>query len=93
VRQVDGVVELAVSDDGPGIAAADRGRIFERFTTLDDARSLARARTGLGLSIASAIVAAHHGTIRAHDAPGSGAMFVVRLPAEDTRAVTVDGRS
>jgi signal transduction histidine kinase len=82
VRQLDGVVELAVIDDGPGIAAADRGRIFERFTTLDDARSLGQGGTGLGLSIASAIVAAHHGTIRADDAPGAGARFVVRLPAE-----------
>jgi signal transduction histidine kinase len=82
VRQLDGVVELAVTDDGPGIAAADRGRIFERFTTLDDARSLGHRRTGLGLSIASAIVAAHHGTIRADDAPGAGMRFVVRLPAE-----------
>ena len=86
VRQLDGVVELAVTDDGPGIAAADRGRIFERFTTLDDARSLAQRRTGLGLSIASAIVAAHQGSIRAEDAPGAGARFVVRLPAEATEA-------
>ena len=38
VRQVDGVVEFTVSDDGPGIAAADRARIFERFRTLEDAR-------------------------------------------------------
>jgi signal transduction histidine kinase len=90
VRQVDGMVELAVTDDGPGIAAADRGRIFERFTTLDDARSLAQARTGLGLSIASAIVAAHHGSIRAHDAPGTGARFVVRLPVEAARTVADD---
>ena len=39
VRQRDGVVEFTVSDDGPGIAAADRARIFERFSTLEDARS------------------------------------------------------
>jgi len=83
VRQADGIVEFTVTDDGPGIAAEDRTKIFERFSTLDDARSRERAGGGLGLSIASAIVTAHHGTIRAEDAPapGSGAVLVVRLPA------------
>jgi signal transduction histidine kinase len=81
VRQVDGAVELTVSDDGPGIAAADRTRIFERFTTLDDARTPGDRRAGLGLSIASAIVTAHHGSIRADDGPSAGTRFVVRLPA------------
>jgi signal transduction histidine kinase len=81
VRQLDGVVELTVSDDGPGIAVDDRARIFERFSTLEDARSPGHRGAGLGLSIASAIVAAHHGSIQADDAPGTGARFVVRLPA------------
>jgi len=81
VRQRDGVVELTVSDDGPGIAVDDRARIFERFSTLEDARSPGHGGAGLGLSIASAIVAAHHGSIHADDAPGTGARFVVRLPA------------
>jgi signal transduction histidine kinase len=82
VRQLEGVVELCVSDDGPGIASADRQRIFERFRTLDDARTAGHGRAGLGLSIASAIVTAHHGTIAVDDAPGTGARFVVRLPTE-----------
>jgi signal transduction histidine kinase len=86
VRQVDGMVEFTVADDGPGIAAEDRTKIFERFSTLDDARSRERAGGGLGLSIASAIVTAHHGTIGAEDAPepGTGAVLVVRLPAHGT---------
>jgi signal transduction histidine kinase len=80
-RGLDGrEVELEVSDDGPGIATADRSRIFERFTTLDEARS-AEGGAGLGLSIAAAIVASHDGTISVHDASGGGARFVVRLPA------------
>ena len=84
IRQLNGIVEFTVSDDGPGIAVADRERIFERFTTLEGARSRARGGAGLGLSIASTIVAAHHGSICVDDAPGAGATFVVRLPAQAT---------
>jgi len=87
VQQRAGVVEFTVSDDGPGIAAADRTRIFERFSTLEDARSPGRAGAGLGLSIASVIVAAHHGSICADGPPGAGATFVVRLPANAVAAV------
>lgn len=86
VREVDGAVELRVSDDGPGIARADRTRIFERFSTLDDAHVANRGGAGLGLSIVAAIVAAHHGTIHAEPTPGRGATFVVRLPAVVTGA-------
>ena len=81
VQQVDGIVEFTVVDDGPGIPSDDRTKIFERFRTLDDARTAGDARTGLGLSIASAIVDAHHGTIHVDAAPGAGARLVVRLPA------------
>lgn len=76
VRQIDGQVELTVSDDGPGIPAADRARVFERFGTVEDSRS---GGAGLGLSIAAAIVVAHEGSIDLEDAPGGGARFVVRL--------------
>jgi len=85
VHQVGEVVEFTVTDDGPGIAAEDRDRIFERFTTVPPAGagagSSARGGAGLGLSIAAAIVDAHRGSIHAEDATGAGARFVVRLPA------------
>jgi len=83
VHQVGDTVEFTVADDGPGIAPEDRAKVFERFGTLDDARGRGRAGGGLGLSIASAIVTAHRGSICADDAPGggSGAVFLVRLPA------------
>jgi signal transduction histidine kinase len=86
VAETNGDVEFRVSDDGPGIAAADRSRIFERFSTVDDEPSAGRRGAGLGLSIASAIVAAHQGTIHVEDTPGRGATFVVRLPAVAARA-------
>jgi signal transduction histidine kinase len=75
-------VEMTVTDDGPGIAEADRTRVFERFTTIDADPALAAGDgVGLGLAIAAAITAAHHGTIRADAAPGGGARFTVLLPS------------
>jgi signal transduction histidine kinase len=73
-----GVLELVVADDGPGIALADRGRVFDRFTRLDDARSRDEGGSGLGLPIAREIVEAHGGRIDIGDGPGG--RLVVRLP-------------
>lgn len=89
VQQNGGTVCFTVTDDGPGIPEADRGRVFERFTTLDDARTGARSGTGLGLSIVAAIVGAHDGTVEAGDGDGRGACFTVRLPALETRPAEV----
>lgn len=87
VQQEAGVVVFTVTDDGPGIPAADRARVFERFATLDDSRSSERGGTGLGLSIVAAIVAAHGGTVAVGDGDGRGACFIVRLPAVDRGAL------
>jgi signal transduction histidine kinase len=73
----DGHATLVVQDDGPGIPAVDRERVFERFTRLDSSRS--SPGTGLGLAIAREIVDAHGGTIQAEDG-NRGARLVVRLP-------------
>lgn len=86
VQPVDGEVEFTITDDGPGIEPANRGRIFERFSTLEDARPSTNGRAGLGLSIAHAIVTSYGGSIRAEDGPGSGARFVVRLPMAEAAA-------
>jgi signal transduction histidine kinase len=80
LHAVDGIAELVVSDDGPGVPAADRDRIFERFTRLDDARTHGIGGAGLGLAIVRAVTAAHGGTVIVADG-ASGARFVVRLPA------------
>jgi signal transduction histidine kinase len=81
----DGVVTLAVADDGPGIPEADRRRIFERFTRLDDARSADDAGAGLGLAIVAGITARHRGSVAVDDDPVlGGARFVVRFPTSPT---------
>jgi signal transduction histidine kinase len=71
---------LVIADDGPGIPPADRARVFERFSRLDEARDRDRGGTGLGLAITREIVEAHGGTVTVLDATG-GARFLVRLPA------------
>ena len=77
----DDVVELTVDDDGPGIPAEDRERVFDRFTRLDDGRARDAGGLGIGLSMVKAIVEQHGGTVTIEDAPIGGARFVVRLPA------------
>ncbi|MER5564389.1 HAMP domain-containing sensor histidine kinase [Streptomyces sp. NPDC002506] len=75
-------VRLEVRDDGCGIAPADRERIFERFTRLDESRSRDAGGSGLGLAIARDIAHRHGATLHAaHSPPGQGAQFVADFPA------------
>jgi signal transduction histidine kinase len=76
----DDAAELTVTDDGPGIPAADADRVFERFTRLDDARTGDDGGVGLGLAIARDIAERHGGTLAVDSGPGTGARFVLRLP-------------
>jgi signal transduction histidine kinase len=83
LSEQDGAVVLAVDDDGPGIAAPDRQRVFERFVRLDDARARDAGGSGLGLAIVAEVVGAHRGTITVGNSGLGGARFEVRLPAID----------
>ncbi|WP_078316489.1 HAMP domain-containing sensor histidine kinase [Mycobacterium sp. D16Q16] len=71
---------LHVCDDGPGIPAAERDRVFERFVRLDTDRSRQRGGSGLGLAIVAEIVAAHEGTVGIADRTGGGTVMTVQLP-------------
>lgn len=70
---------LVVTDDGPGIDEADRDRVFERFTRLDDARDRDAGGAGLGLDIVAETVKRYRGEVSLADA-GPGLRVTVRLP-------------
>jgi two-component system OmpR family sensor kinase len=74
-------VRLEVRDHGRGLPTDDTGVLFERFWRAESGRGRGRGGAGLGLAIVSGIVAAHHGTVEAANAPDGGARFTVRLPA------------
>lgn len=81
----DGSVAIVVvEDDGPGIPAAERTRVFERFTRLDDSRTRSEGGAGLGLAIAQEVVVGHGGTITVSgpEHGGPGTTVTVRLPFE-----------
>jgi two-component system, OmpR family, sensor kinase len=85
--------EIEVRDTGPGMPAEDARRVFERFYRSDPARARASGGSGLGLSIVSAIVTAHGGTVSATSAPGEGMTVTIRIPtsAIPTQPVPVEG--
>lgn len=72
-----------VSDNGSGVPAEMKDKIFERFFRADPSRT-DKSHSGLGLSIAKEIVSAHGGNISVHDAPGGGALFRVTIPNYQT---------
>lgn len=85
VRAVDGIVEIAVTDQGVGIAEADQQRIFERFYRADQARSRRTGGTGLGLAIVKHAVQRHDGEVRVWSQPGRGSTFTIRIPESEQR--------
>lgn len=71
---------ICIEDDGPGIPAGSRERIFERFYRVDKARARNTGGSGLGLAIAWEIVAMHEGSLTVKSEPGQGAVFCLKLP-------------
>ncbi|HJW76157.1 MAG TPA: DUF4118 domain-containing protein [Thermoleophilia bacterium] len=82
-RETGGSVEMWVEDEGPGIAADEHERIFEKFYRSSRADTKAPSGTGLGLAIALEIVKAHGGSIRVEDVQPGGARFTVSLPERE----------
>ncbi len=80
LRPLGGLIELIVADDGPGIPAEERQRIFDRFARVGSSRTRHEGGTGLGLAIVGQVVAAHSGTVKVGDSE-RGTRMEVLLPA------------
>jgi len=77
------IIEISVTDHGPGIAADDRERVFQMYNRVSGG-----GRAGLGLAIVKSFVEAHGQTIRVEDSPGGGARFVFAVQASPLPAGT-----
>ncbi|MFI1415558.1 ATP-binding protein [Streptomyces sp. NPDC020707] len=80
VRRVGEWALLEVADDGAGVPADERERVFERFVRLDEARARDDGGAGLGLAIARDVAVRHGGSLTVREAPAGGALFELRLP-------------
>lgn len=82
-KLVGDMVEVSVADNGPGIPANERGKIFEKFYRGTTARAMGIVGTGLGLAMVRAIVIAHRGTVRVESNTPNGSVFILALPLAD----------
>ena len=78
----DGMLQVAVTDTGPGIPQEEQARIFEEFHQVDSSNTKKKAGTGLGLAIAKRIVELHGGRISVQSELGRGSTFTVDLPVK-----------
>lgn len=76
----NGVIDIAITDQGIGISEAEQDRIFERFYRVDPARSRQTGGTGLGLSIVKHVAAKHGGEVKIWSVENVGSTFSFRLP-------------
>ena len=87
----DGAVEIAIADQGIGIAAEDLPKMFTPFFRTDRSRARKTGGVGLGLSLSKKIVEAHGGTISLESEPGRGTTVRIRLPRMDPGAAQLSG--
>ena len=79
-RARSGFAEITVTDNGIGIPAQDRGRIFERFYRVDQSRASSTGGTGLGLAIVKHVANNHGGSVSVWSEEGAGSTFTLRIP-------------
>ncbi len=87
LRRHGGSLEIGVQDQGQGIPADFRSRIFERFAQADSSDARKRGGTGLGLAITRSLVQQMHGRIGFDSQEGQGTRFWLRLPVASTQPI------
>ena len=91
LREENGDAVVEVADDGPGIPAAMRAQIFDRFVRGEGPSDTARgAGTGLGLAIVGAVAESHGGSVEAAEAKSGGALFRARIPLATSEQAVKD---
>jgi two-component system, OmpR family, phosphate regulon sensor histidine kinase PhoR len=80
LKSLDNMIHISIQDKGIGIPKADLEHIFDRFYTVDKARSKKMGGTGLGLSIVNNVIEKHEGKIFAKSEMGKGTEFIIALP-------------
>jgi signal transduction histidine kinase len=86
-----GRAQVSVDDQGTGISARDKARVWEPFRRLDSAIEAGISGNGIGLAVVRELVTAQGGVVSVHDAPTGGASFVVTLPAAPVTPGASDG--
>ncbi|MFZ6870701.1 ATP-binding protein [Undibacterium sp. Di27W] len=81
-RKLDGNIDISLEDDGPGIPASERERVFDAFYRLDRSRDRNTGGFGLGLAIARKAIEAHGGQIIVQEGQFGGARFIISLPLQ-----------
>lgn len=86
MEETDDAYEIVVEDEGPGIADADRAKVFEPFVRLEGSRSAETGGAGLGLTLVKAIAEGHGGSIALENRESGGLRATLRLPREPSPA-------
>ncbi len=80
--RVEDEIEIRIQDTGPGVAAEELNKVFERFYRTETSRTRDEGGSGLGFAIARSIVERHNGHIWAESQPGQGLTVIIRLPVQ-----------
>ncbi len=83
-RHVGDSIQIAVTDEGPGILREEQKKLFERFVCGDEARRAGVRGIGVGLALVKSVVEAHGGSVELDSEPGRGSTFTLVIPCHES---------